>query len=145
MSCYGLKKGDKALVGNSAHRHYLHSTSPNAFEIDAGNIADEARYDGKFVLRTNARMTPLQAVLRYRDLHQVEELFRTAKALIRTRPIYHSSDKAIRGHVFCSFIALVLRKELHKRCEAAAIKSEWADVLRELDSLQTASSRRTAR
>src|SRR3712207_7636926 len=40
-------------------------------------------------------------------------LFRsTAKALMRTRPIYHSSDAAIRGHVFCSFPALVLRKEL---------------------------------
>jgi hypothetical protein len=132
-----LKKGDKALVGNSAYRRYLRSTSPGAFEIDAGKIADEARYDGIFVLRTNARITPLQAVLRYRDLLQVEELFRTAKALMRTRPIYHSSDEAIRGHVFCSFIALVLRKELHKRCEAAAIKPEWADLLRELDRLQT--------
>jgi hypothetical protein len=131
-----LKKGDKALVGNSAYRRYLRSTSPQAFEIDAGKVADEARYDGIFVLRTNARITPLQAVLRYRDLLQVEELFRTAKALMRTRPIYHSSDAAIRGHVFCSFIALVLRKELQKRCEAAAIKPEWADLLRELDRLQ---------
>jgi hypothetical protein len=37
-------------------------------------------------LRTNARVTPLQAVLRYRDL-QVEDLFRRAKAILRTRPI----------------------------------------------------------
>jgi hypothetical protein len=58
--------------------------------------------DGLFVLRTNARITPLQAVLRYRDLLQVEDLFRRAKAILRTRPIYHSSDAAIRGHVFCS-------------------------------------------
>ena len=33
-------------------------------------------------LRTNTRITPLQAVLRYRDLIQVEEFFRTAKALM---------------------------------------------------------------
>src|SRR4051794_32861196 len=78
--------------------------------------ADEARYDGIFVLRTNARVTPLQAVLRYRDLIQVEQLFRSAKALMQTRPIYHASDSAIRGHVFCSFLALVLRKELDERC-----------------------------
>jgi hypothetical protein len=31
---------------------------------------------------------------------------------MQTRPIYHASDAAIRGHVFCSFLALVLRKEL---------------------------------
>ena len=41
------------------------------------------------MLRTNARITPLQAVLRYRDLLQVEDLFRRAKAVLRTRPIYH--------------------------------------------------------
>jgi hypothetical protein len=55
----------------------------------------EARYDGIFVLRTNARITPLHAVLRYRDLLQVEDLFRRAKAVLRTRPIHHSSDDAI--------------------------------------------------
>ena len=97
---------------------------------------DEARYDGIFVLRTNARITPLQAVLRYRDLIQVEQLFRTAKALMRTRPIYHSSDAAIRGHVFCSFLALVLRKELDARCRGVGFQPEWGDVLRSLDRLQ---------
>jgi len=74
-----LKKGDKALIGNSAYRRYLrrvgdeNGTRGPAFEIDAGKLADEARYDGIFVLRTSARITPLQAVLRYRDLLQVED------------------------------------------------------------------------
>src|SRR3954468_20465337 len=58
-----LKRGDKALIGNSAYRRYLRATSKKAFEIDPGKLADEARYDGVFVLRTNARITPLQAVL----------------------------------------------------------------------------------
>src|SRR4051794_313384 len=132
-----LKRGDKALIGNSAYRRYLRTTSDRrAFEIDAGKLADEARYDGIFVLRTNARLTPLQAVLRYRDLIQVEQLFRSAKALMRTRPIYHASDAAIRGHVFCSFLALVLRKELDERCRNAGFRPEWGDVLRDLDRLQ---------
>jgi len=67
-----------------------------------------------------------------------EALFRTAKALLHTRPIYHSSDAAIRGHVFCSFLGLILCKELQNRCEAAGIKPEWGDVLRDLDRLQEA-------
>jgi hypothetical protein len=132
-----LTRGDKALIGNSAYRRYLRTTSDaRAFEIDPGKLAEEARSDGLFVLRTNARITPLQAVLRYRDLIQVEQLFRTAKALMRTRPIYHSSDAAIRGHVFCSFLALILRKELDERCRAAGFRPEWGDVLRDLDRLQ---------
>src|SRR5689334_20635546 len=131
-----LTRGDKALIGNSAYRRYLRTTSKTAFEIDPGKLAEEARYDGVFVLRTNARITPLQAVLRYRDLMQVEQLFRTAKALMRTRPIYHSSDAAIRGHVFCSFLALILRKELDERCRNAGFRPEWGDVLGDLDRLQ---------
>jgi hypothetical protein len=80
-----LARGDKALIGNSAYRRYLRRTSSGdgkpgpAFEIDPGKLAEEARFDGVFVLRTNARVTPLQAVLRYRDLLQVEDLFRRAK------------------------------------------------------------------
>jgi Transposase DDE domain len=132
-----LERGDKALIGNSAYRRYLRRAGEGrAFEIDPGKLADEARHDGVFVLRTNARISPLQAVLRYRDLLQVEDLFRTAKALMRTRPIYHSSDAAIRGHVFCSFLALVLRKELDARCRKAGFRPEWGDVLLDLDRLQ---------
>jgi transposase len=68
------------------------------------------------VVRTNAKVTPLQAVLRYRDLLEVESLLRAAMATFNTRPIFHQSDAASRGHVFCSFLALVLSKELRRLC-----------------------------
>ena len=132
-----LKKGDKALVGNSAFRRYI-KTSGKSFEIDLGKLADEARFDGITVLRTNAKVTPLQAVIRYRDLLQVESLFRAAKASFDTRPIFHQSDAAIRGHVFCSFLALVLAKELTRLCEAKGLKPEWQPLLNDLDRLQQA-------
>jgi hypothetical protein len=57
-------------------------------------------------------------------------------AILRTRPIYHSSDAAIRGHVFCSFLALMLRKELTHLCQRDGLTIEWADLLRDLDRLQ---------
>src|SRR3712207_4136328 len=75
-------------------------------------------------------------MLRYRELLAVENLFRKTKSVLRTRPIYHSSNAAIRGHVFCSFLALVLRKELQNRCDVAGVTPEWADVLCDLDRLQ---------
>jgi hypothetical protein len=132
-----LKRGDKALIGNSAYRRFL-TTTGRRFTIDPAKVDADARYDGIYVLRTNAPITPLQAMLRYRELLVVEDLFRTAKALLRTRPIYHSSDAAIRGHVFCSFLALILRRELHDRCGAAGFQPEWLDVLFDLNRLQEA-------
>ena len=132
-----LKKGDKALVGNSAFRRYI-KTSGKSFEIDLGKLADEAHFDGITVLRTNTKVTPLQAIIRYRDLLQVETLFRAAKASFDTRPIFHQSDAAIRGHVFCSFLALVLAKELTRLCEAKDLTPEWQPLLNDLDRLQQA-------
>ena len=64
------------------------------------------------MLRTNAKVTPLQAVLRFRDLLQVENLFLRTKAIVGTRPIFHSSNSAIRAYVFCSFLALSMQKFL---------------------------------
>src|SRR6516164_11425168 len=98
--------------------------------------AEAARFDGIFVLRTNARLTPLQAVLRYRDLVRVEDLFRRAKAVLCTRPILHSCDAAIRGHVFCSFLALLLQKRLDDLALTAGVTIEWKILLRDLDRLQ---------
>ena len=82
------------------------------------------------MLRTNAKVTPLQAVLRYRDLLQVEDPFRRTKAIMRTRPIFHSSDAAIRGHVFCSFLALSMQKQLDDLMREAGVTPEWRNLLR---------------
>ena len=131
-----LAQGDKALVGNSGFRRYLKTVSAEHFAIDEARVAEDARFDGLYVLRTNTKITPLQVMLRYRDLLRVEQLLRQAKAVLATRPIYHSSDMAIRGHVFCSFLALLLAKELEDRLRQQGVAAEWGDILRDLDRLQ---------
>ncbi|MBV8839582.1 IS1634 family transposase [Bradyrhizobium sp.] len=131
-----LTQGDKALVGNSAYRRYLKTPDERHFQIDDARVAEDARYDGLHVLRTSTRLHPLEVMRRYRELLVVEQLFRSAKALLATRPIYHQTDAAIRGHVFCSFLALVLRKALEERLAAARLKPEWRDLLADLDRLQ---------
>ena len=57
------------------------------------------------------------------------------KSLLDTRPIFHKRDETIRGHVFCSFLALLLRKELEDCLTRKEWKLEWADVIRDLDNL----------
>jgi transposase len=58
------------------------------------------------------------------------------KSILETRPIYHQTDENIRGHVFCSFLALVLRKELDIRLDKAGHAFEWSDIKQDLKSLQ---------
>jgi transposase len=131
-----LPQGDKSLIGNRGYRRYVTSESETHFQIDEAKIAEEARYDGKWVLRTNTDLATADVALQFKRLWMVEHWFRSCKSLLATRPIYHKCDETIRGHVFCSFLALVLRQELQARLEARGDDVEWADVIRDVDQLQ---------
>jgi len=131
-----LRRGVKSLVGNKGYRRYLSGGDAPALAIDEAKIAEDARYDGKWVLRTNTDLDAAEVALQYKRLWMVEHWFRSCKSLLQTRPIYHRCDETIRGHVFCSFLALVLRQELQARLEQRGHDLEWADVIRDLDRLQ---------
>jgi hypothetical protein len=130
-----LAKGDKALVGNTGYRRYLKTISEDHFTIDRDKVEEEKKFDGVFVLRTNTDLNPLEAMLCYKQLWTVEQTFRTAKHLLSTRPIFHKLDETIRGHVFCSFLALVLKKALEDRIAALARSGSWPQIIADLDSL----------
>jgi len=128
-----LRRGDKALVGNKGYRRYLKVEGGRHFVIDEAKLTEEARYDGTWVLRTNMALPAAEVALQYKKLWMVEHWFRSCKSLLETRPIFHRRDETIRGHVFCSFLALVLRQELQARLAACGYHFEWADVLRDLE------------
>jgi transposase len=65
----------------------------------------------------------------------VEQTFRTAKHLLSTRPIFHKLDETIRGHVFCSFLALALKAALEDRIAALGRSGSWPEIVADLDSL----------
>ena len=130
-----LNGSAKGLIGNKGYRKYL-SPLKKGFEIDEDKVAREARYDGKWVLRTSLKLSAKEVALKYKQLWMVEEMFRSIKSLLDTRPIYHKCDDTIRGHVFCSFLALMLRKELQDRLDERGWVFEWADVIQDLDGLQ---------
>jgi len=131
-----IKKGPKSLVGNKGFRKYLKIVK-DSVHIDDAKIKSEARFDGKWVLKTNTDLSAAQVALKYKQLWQVERIFRDVKSLLETRPIFHHNDDTIRGHVFCSFLALVLRKELDRCLEASDHRFEWAEIKQDLKALQT--------
>lgn len=130
-----LAQGDKALVANKGFRRFLRTPEGDGFVIDRAKVEADARFDGLFVLRTNTKIAALQVVLRYRNLLAVEDAFKTAKALLATRPIFHKTDAGIRGHVFCTFLALVLRKELLDRLAVRRSRLEWQRIVDDLADL----------
>ena len=132
-----LKRGDKTLVGNKGYRKYLRTPkAKDHFEIDEDKVRDEARYDGIWVLQTDLELSAPDVALRYKELWMVEAIFRTIKSILANRPIFHKCDETIRGHVFCSFLALTLMKELQSRMAQRGWIAEWARLKDDLDNLQ---------
>jgi transposase len=131
-----LRQGDKSLVGNKGYRRYLKVQGDHHFAIDEKQIKTEARYDGLWVLRTNTLYNAETVAHVYKALWTVEDIIRTTKSIMDTRPIYHRCNETIRGHVFCSFLALLLKTDLERRMKFADLKCEWAQVIRGLAALQ---------
>jgi transposase len=130
-----LKKGGKALVGNKGYRKYLKLEKGSA-GIDMKKAEEEARFDGKWVLTTDTNLSAKTVALKYKELWQVERVFRDMKSMLETRPVYHHNDANIVGHVFCSFLALVLRKDLEQRLSDAGHQFEWSDIKQDIKALR---------
>ena len=130
-----LKSNPKGLIGNKGYRKYV-KMYRGSLTLDQDKIDYEERFDGKWVLLTNTNLSAEQVALKYKELWQVEQVFRDIKSILETRPVYHQRSENIRGHVFCSFLALVLRKELERRLREAGHCFEWADIKQDLKALQ---------
>jgi transposase len=130
-----LRTNPKGLVGNRGYARYI-KVGKGSMTIDRSKLEDELRFDGKWVLRTNMDLPAEKVACKYKELWQVEQVFRDMKSVLDTRPIFHKRDETIRGHVFCSFLALVLRKELDRQLESAGHQLEWEEIKRDLKALQ---------
>jgi transposase len=131
-----LQQGDKSRVGNKGYRRYLKVEGPSHFAVDEDRVREEARFDGIWALRAHADSPTETVALQYKRLWMVEAMIRTTKSILETRPIYHKCDETIRGHVFCTFLALRLKAEREQRLEQRQEEWEWAEALRGLDHLQ---------
>jgi len=88
-----LRQGDKGLVGNAGYRRFLATPREGHFEIDADRIAEDTRFDGLYVLRTNSKMSTLSVALAYRQLWRVEAIFKTAKSNRSVAALCDTQDK----------------------------------------------------
>ena len=125
----------KAVLANAEPFVPLLVKGQPAVEIDASLLAEEARFDGVFALQTNARATPPQVLLRYRDLLRAKKLIERATAAVRARSTFPASNAAIRGAVFCSFLALSMQRRLDDLLREANVTPEWSTLSRDLDRL----------
>lgn len=120
---------------NPAARSYLKIDGSNA-RLDVKRIQADARYDGKWILRTTTGLPAEQVALAYRGLWRVESAFRTLKTPLELRPIHHTSAAGVRGHVQTCVLAYLLTCILHDRLDHAHLDLGVNDALDQLARIQ---------
>lgn len=131
-----LSQGEaKSLLGNRGYARYL-KMSKETVRIDEEAVRTEARFDGKFVLRTNTEFEAAEVARTYKSLWRVERTFRETKSTLEVRPIYHQNDETSIGHIVAGFLALRLEVDLQKRMEEKKMEVSWPNLMRDLGQVQ---------
>jgi transposase len=107
-----IQTGVKSLVKNRQYRRFLLIEDKERIGIDEEAVKREAKYDGKWILKTNTAMPAEEVAMAYKSLWQVERAFREMKSSLDLRPVYHWSESRVRGHIMVCFLALVLESGL---------------------------------
>jgi transposase len=131
-----LSRGEaKSLLSNRGYARYL-KMSKEAVRINEEAVRVEARFDGKYVLRTNTDFEAAEVARAYKSLWRVERTFRESKSTLEVRPIFHHRDDTSIGHIVAGFLALRLEVDMQSRMEEKAIDVSWPDFMRDLGQVQ---------
>jgi transposase len=101
-------------------KHFKRSITDGQFSYARRSdaIEREAELDGIYVIRTSESKPSLSAedaVRSYKNLAQVERVFRTFKGLdIRIRPIHHRTEDRVRAHIFICLLAYYVEWHLRQ-------------------------------
>jgi len=96
--------------------------------VDEQALAAEAHLDGCYVVKTSlpAAVASTQTVHdRYKDLAEVERLFRTCKTThLEVRPVYVRTEASTRGHVLVVMLAYLIVRALRRAWAALDVTVE---------------------
>jgi hypothetical protein len=137
-----LKSGGlKKLIGNRGYRRFLKVAKTTA-SIDPRRVREDARYDGKYVLRTTTELPAAEVAQAYKQLTWIERLWRELKDVVEVRPIYHHQKKEnVKGHIFACFLALYLVAFLKRKLAEADAKLPWDEIIRDTSAMRAVTVR----
>jgi hypothetical protein len=130
-----LTHGPKAVLGNRGFARFVR-VQKGAVSLDPAAIEQDARLDGKFVLRTNTTLDPADVARAYKSLWRVERTFRETKSTLEVRPVFHHRDDTTIGHIVGCFLALRLEVDLQRRLDERGVDVAWPDLIRDLAAVR---------
>ena len=100
-------------------------------------IKRDERFDGFLAITTDVEhLSDIEVLDNYRHLFLIEQSFRTMKSVLEVRPMFHWTNKRIRGHICMCFITFAMLRNLELRLQKAGCPMTELQILRTLDKMQ---------
>jgi transposase len=94
-------------------------------------IENDAKYDGFKALSTTTELPVETIIEKYSDLFEVEHTFRALKSQLEIRPVFHWTDKRIKGHIAMCFTAFTFINHLKN-----ITKLQYRTIVKAIDRMQ---------
>jgi len=103
------KKEACKLRAHSAFGRYIRQTKTGKLRLNKAKIKQEEFFDGKFLLSTSDETISAKDVVKgYKQLFEVERVFRDLKHVIDIRPVYHRLSDRIQSHILLCWLTMLM-------------------------------------
>lgn len=110
---------------------FIQSNKDGEIALNLQVIENDAKYDGYKALSTTTDL-PVETILaKYSDLFEVEHTFRALKSQLEIRPVFHWTDKRIRGHIAMCFTAFTFINHLKN-----TTRLQYRAIVKAIDCMQ---------
>jgi len=129
-----LKK--KAINVKRGAKKYIDVTFSDNPTIDNKKISEDEKWDGFYGIQTSTELSVNEILKAYHSLWRIEESFRILKTTLETRPMFHWTEKRIKGHLVSSFISFLLERTLEIKIKENKIDCSPEKLRESLNELQ---------
>jgi transposase len=117
-------------------KKYIDSTIENPI-LDEEKIQEDSQWDGIYGIQTSTEDLSIKEIEEaYHQLWKIEESFRVLKTNLEARPIYHWTERRIKGHFVLCFIAFLLERTLELELKKNNISYSVKNIRASLSALE---------
>ena len=117
-------------------RKYLKETNKLNWELDRDAISKDEMFDGYYAIEVSKTDMSVNDILdAHHTLWKIEESFRIMKSTMEVRPIFHWTEKRIKGHFVVCFLSFLLERTLELILKENNIKASPERIKEALNSL----------
>lgn len=103
--------------------------------IDFDKAHKESLFDGFYAISTSSSIPTDKIISINSNRWQIEQMFRLLKSEFKARPVFVSTEEAIKAHFLICFIALLIFKILEHKLDNRYSANQIIDVLKSMDLL----------